>query len=196
MTLKVSKYDPEFDTIILITGDSPDETGETVGQVGHVLDYDSATYKPTSFSCSKVRPRRPPVAEASLWRPEGGEIAPSMLPRALPPLHRFPIGFRLQRCGVPAAPVPLHLRQVQGKITSRSAVSSARVLDAFRQFATRESSSLSPCSKVATRRTSSLRTNRNLKSRRGMVMETGPGGRHGGTKRAGQTFSAHHRSDA
>ena len=49
MTLRVSKYDPEFDTIMLTTGDSHDETDEIHYRFGHVLDYDSATYKPTAF---------------------------------------------------------------------------------------------------------------------------------------------------
>ena len=49
MTLKVSKYDPETDAIWFITGDPHDETDEIDYCHGHILDYDSATYKPTSF---------------------------------------------------------------------------------------------------------------------------------------------------
>ncbi len=49
MTLQVSEYDPECDTIYLTTGDPHDETDEINYRFGHVLDYDSATYKPTAF---------------------------------------------------------------------------------------------------------------------------------------------------
>ena len=49
MTLQVSEYGAEDDTIILTTGDPHDETDEINYRFGHVLDYDSATYKPTAF---------------------------------------------------------------------------------------------------------------------------------------------------
>ncbi len=49
MALQVSEYGAEDDTIIFTTGDPHDETDEINYRFGHVLDYDSATYKPTSF---------------------------------------------------------------------------------------------------------------------------------------------------
>lgn len=49
MTLQVSKYDPESNAIAFNTGDPHDETDEIDYCFGHILDYDSATYKPTSF---------------------------------------------------------------------------------------------------------------------------------------------------
>ena len=49
MTLTVSKYDPEFDTFIIHTGDPHDETDEIDNFNHHVVDYDSATYRPVSL---------------------------------------------------------------------------------------------------------------------------------------------------
>lgn len=49
MILHVSRYDPEFDTIMIYTDDPHDETDELEFLNGHVVDYDSATYKPTGF---------------------------------------------------------------------------------------------------------------------------------------------------
>ena len=49
MTLRVSEYDPEFDTIFISTGDSHDETDEIDGFNHHVVDYDSTTYRPASL---------------------------------------------------------------------------------------------------------------------------------------------------
>ena len=49
MTLQVSKYDPEFDTLVIYTNDPHDETDEVESRPGHALDYDSGTYKPTSL---------------------------------------------------------------------------------------------------------------------------------------------------
>ena len=49
MTLQVSDYGRDDDTIILTTGDPHDETDEINCRPGHILDYDSATYKPTAF---------------------------------------------------------------------------------------------------------------------------------------------------
>ena len=57
MTLRVLEYDSEFDRIVFVTDDPHDETDEIVDRNGHVLDYDSATYKPTSFElllCASV----------------------------------------------------------------------------------------------------------------------------------------------
>ena len=49
MELQVSEYGADDDTIILTTGDPHDETDEINYRFGHVLDYDSATYKPTAL---------------------------------------------------------------------------------------------------------------------------------------------------
>ena len=49
MTLQVSKYDAESNAIAFNTGDPHDETDEIDYWNGHILDYDSTTYKPTSF---------------------------------------------------------------------------------------------------------------------------------------------------
>lgn len=49
MTLAVSRYDPKFDTVIIYTGDPHDESDEIDNFNHHILDYDSATYKPASF---------------------------------------------------------------------------------------------------------------------------------------------------
>ena len=55
MTLQVSKYDAESNAIAFDTGDPHDETDEIDYCHGHVLDYDSATYKPTSFDLYSAR---------------------------------------------------------------------------------------------------------------------------------------------
>jgi len=49
MTLRVSKYDAGADAITIYTGDPHDETDEIDFWNGHILDYDSVTYKPTTF---------------------------------------------------------------------------------------------------------------------------------------------------
>ena len=49
MTLKISRYFPESDAISFYTGDPHDETDEIDLCNLHTLDYDSASYKPTSF---------------------------------------------------------------------------------------------------------------------------------------------------
>ncbi len=49
MTLRVTKYDPGSNAIVILTGDPHDETDDVDYCNGHILDYDSATYKPTSF---------------------------------------------------------------------------------------------------------------------------------------------------
>ena len=56
MTLRVSTYDPKIDAICFDTGEPHDETDEIDYCSGHILDYDSATYRPTSFElvlCAK-----------------------------------------------------------------------------------------------------------------------------------------------
>ncbi len=49
MTLHVSSYDPECDAIAFSTGDPHDEGDEIHLHNHYVVDYDSATYKPSSF---------------------------------------------------------------------------------------------------------------------------------------------------
>ena len=56
MALQVSRYDAKSDAIAFNTGDPHDETDEIDYCFGHILDYDSATYRPTSFElvlCAK-----------------------------------------------------------------------------------------------------------------------------------------------
>ncbi len=55
MTLRVSRYDAECNAIAFDTGDPHDETDEIDYCPGHILDYDSASYKPTSFELLTAR---------------------------------------------------------------------------------------------------------------------------------------------
>ena len=70
MTLQVSDYGAEDDTIFLFTGEPHDETDEINYRPGHVLDYDSATYKPTAFELFLSVRRYIPLLPERGYNPE------------------------------------------------------------------------------------------------------------------------------
>ena len=70
MTLQVSSYDPEFDTVILTTGEPHDQSDEINCRFGHVLDYDLATYKPVTFELLMCVSSYIPLSREHGYNPE------------------------------------------------------------------------------------------------------------------------------